>query len=181
MRNRTTALLALTLGVLTVGASPNVFAQNNDGGNNNGGQNDGGRRGRFDPAQMRQRNMERMKEMMGATDEEFQALQPGLEKVMTLSRDARTGGGGWGGGPGGGRRGGGGDDAAQSPVGKASQELRTALENKSATPQELTQKMTAYREARQKARADLAKAQQELKELLTQRQEAALVMAGMIE
>ena len=41
--------------------------------------------------------------------------------------------------------------------------------------------MAKLREARTKAREDLTKAQNELRELLTMKQEAALVMMGMLE
>src|SRR5690349_21435292 len=44
------------------------------------------RRG-FDPAQMRQRMMDLMKEQLGASDDEMQALAPKIEKVMQLQRD----------------------------------------------------------------------------------------------
>ena len=45
----------------------------------------------------------------------------------------------------------------------------------------ITQKLKALREAREKAQAELAASQKELKELLTQRQEAVLVINGMLE
>jgi len=41
-----------------------------------------GPRGNFDPAQFRQRMDERMKEALGATDEEWKVLQPKIEKVQ---------------------------------------------------------------------------------------------------
>src|SRR5689334_15110354 len=54
----------------------------------------GGRGGRnFDPAQMRQRMEERLKEALGTSDEEFKALQPKIENVMKARRDASGFGG----------------------------------------------------------------------------------------
>jgi hypothetical protein len=66
-------------------------------------------------------------------------------------------------------------------VEQKSRDLRASLENKEAKPEELKAKLAAYREARQKAKADLTKAQEELRELLTVRQEAVLVMMGTLE
>jgi len=172
-----------------------------------GGENGPGGRGNFDPEQMRQRFMQGYKDALGATDDEWKVLQPKLEKVMSAQRDARSGGmgfpGGFGGrggpgggpggapgggpggqgGPGGGGQGGnrGADTANQTPVAKATADLRTTIDNKSASSEEIGKKLTALREAREKAKADLVAAQKDLKELLTQRQEATLVMMGMLE
>jgi hypothetical protein len=136
----------------------------------------------FDPAQFRERMMNNIKERLGASDDEWKVLSPKVEKVMTAQRDAR--GGGFGGFGGGGRRGGGGGGGDQQPTtetGKASADLRTALENKDTPADEIAKKLAAYREARDKGRAQLAASQKELKEILTQRQEAVLVNMGMLE
>jgi peptidoglycan hydrolase CwlO-like protein len=148
-----------------------------------------------DNQQDRRRNFQeqfeaRLKEQLGTTDDEWKVLSPKIEKVMTARRNSGgfggfgLGGGGRGGPGGGGNRGGGGgaaDDANASPVQKASRELRTALENKDTPAEEITKKLTALREAREKARAELAAAQKDLKEVLTPRQEAVLVTFGMLE
>ena len=183
--------------------------QGQAGGGGQGGP--GGGRGNFDPAQFRQRINERMKEFMGASDEEWMVIQPKLEKVMDLQRQTvggrgmgalfrgrgGPGGGGGPGGPGGGgpggdpnggggRRGGGGPGGPfggppdDSPVSIASRELQKSVEN-NASADELKAKLATLREARAKAREDLTKAQNELRELLTMKQEAALVMMGMLE
>jgi len=159
------ALFCLTM----VGAMP-AFAQQDGGGGRQGGQ-------RFDPAQMRERMQERIKETMGATDDEWKVLQPKIEKVQTLQFSQR-------GGFGGGRRGGAGGGADQqptTPVGIASADLRTVLENKDASADVLKQKLQALRDAREKAKQELVAAQAELKELLTVRQEAVLVSMGMLD
>lgn len=78
------------------------------------------------------------------------------------------------------RRGGGGC-ASPTPTAKASAELRTLLENKDASADDIKAKLAALREARAKTRADLEAARKELKEVLTQRQEAVLVTNGMLE
>ena len=138
----------------------------------------GGGQRRFDPAQFRQRMLDRMKDELGASDDEFKAIQPKLEKVFELQRDAR------GGGMRGGRRGG--PDAAatdqpKSAVQKAQEDLRKTLENKDAPADEIKTKMVALRDAKSKAKEDLVKAQADLRDLLTQRQEAVLVMAGLLD
>src|SRR5437764_12375408 len=87
------------------------------------GQPGGGRgnRGNFDPAQARERMLTRIKEQLGASDDEWKALQPAVEKVMTAQRDARGGGRGGPGGPGGrgGRRGGQGGAGGTPPAADA--------------------------------------------------------------
>ena len=169
--------VAMTIAVLAMSAVP-ALAQNQGGGG----------RGNFDPAQMRERMMNRIKEQLGATDEEWKAIQPKVEKVMNAQRESRGGGGfGFGGGgrggPGGGGGGGGGgaDQQPTTAVGKAAQDLRTTLDSKDAAPETIAKKLGALREAREKARKDVGDAQKDLKEILTQRQEAVLVINGMLE
>src|SRR5258708_21450073 len=74
-------------------------------------------RGNFDPAQMRQRMMDRYKERLEVTsDAEWKIIEERIDKVMTAQREARIGGFG---GPGGGRGprgGGGGARRAPSPT-----------------------------------------------------------------
>lgn len=151
-----------------------------------------------DFAAMRQMMMDRMKEALGVNDEEWKALEPRIEKVQQLQRDSRGGGGmfmmfGRGpgaGGPGGPGRGpggpggpgfGAGGDRAPSPVMQATMDLRDTLDNKDAKPADIQSKLKALRDARAKAHDDLAKAQDDLKSLLTTRQEAVLVTMGMLE
>ncbi len=143
----------------------------------------GADRPRFDPAQFRQRMLDRLKEELGTNDEEFKALQPKIEKVFQSQRDLNAGRFG-------GRRGGrgpGGDAATpggtqpQSAVQTASTDLQKTLENKDAKPDEIKTKLDALREAKTKAKSDLAAAQQDLRGVLSQRQEAVLVMSGLLD
>ena len=151
-----------------------------------GGPGEGGRggRGNFDPAQFQQRMMERLKEQMKAPDDEWNVIQPKLEKVMTAQREARAGGmgGGFGGrgGPGGGG-GRGGNDNEQSETAKASRELRDTLQSDNASADQIQAKLKAFRDARAKAEDNLKSAREDLKSVLNDREEAVLVMAGMIE
>ena len=148
-----------------------------------------GRRGdgqmQFDPAEMRNRMQERMlevaKEHMKITDEEeWAVIKPRLSKVFKLSDNNN------------GmanvmrsmfRRNFGGANAKKStePVQIATDELQDTLDKEAPTNAEIQAKLTALRGAREKNRQALITAQQELKEILTLKQEALLVMAGMLE
>lgn len=154
----------------------------------------------FDPAQMRQMMEQRMKEQLGANDQEWKVLGPRVMKVQELGR--QTGGGGRGGmmmfgGPGG-RRGqqgaqpggpGGGGPGGQpgapqrelTAVEQAAEQLSTLLDNTAAAPEDIKKQLTALRAAKEKAKQELAAAQQELRKLATVRQEAQLVLMGMLD
>ena len=161
--------------------------------------------GQFDPDRMRQMMNQRMKEMFGATDQEWKILGPRVTKVQELSRQAGGGGrdgmmGGRRGGPQGGppqgdRQGGpqgdrqGGPQGGrqsmptreQSEVDKASEQLRTLLENTSASPEQIKTQLTLLRSAKEKAKQQLIVAQQELRQIITLRQEAQCVMMGILD
>ena len=153
-----------------------------------------------DPAQMQQRMeqfrqqmSDRMKQSFGATDEEWKVLQPKIEKVQTLARQSRGGGGmgmqfsggGGRGGPGGndkgGNRGGPPSDRPQSDVEKAGQALQKVLDNKDAPAEEIKTALAGVREARAAAKKELEAAQEDLRKVLTVRQEARCVSMGILE
>lgn len=128
----------------------------------------------FDPSAMRQRMLDNLREQMGATDEEWAALQPKLEKVVTLQRDLR---------PGavllfGRARSG---DAEESKLAAAHRELREAIQNRELSADEISQKLAKYRDERNKATAELQAAQRELKSVVRPRQEAVLVLNGLLD
>lgn len=166
-------VLAGITGALLVGTT-NVTAQ---------------QRGNFDPAQIQQQMMERYQEVLGMTAEEFKAVQPLVESVMTKQREAGVGRGGFGlfGRGGGGQRGGGGGGggggfggqgrggfgATPSPEQEA---LQKAVE--SGTPSEIKAKLEAYRDARKKKETELQEAREKLRKVLTAKQEAQLVLMG---
>lgn len=147
----------------------------------------GGRgRGQFDPAAMQQRRLDGIKEGLGASEEEWKVLSPKIEVLLKLQTETLLGGGfGGRGGPGGGRGGRGGDATADDPNASAStkarRELRRVLEDKATSTDEITRKLDSYRKARDEAKAVLAKAQNDLRELLTKRQEAQLVVDRMLD
>ncbi len=178
-------VLALVIGGLSI-AQPPAGGQGGPGGQRGPG-------GQFDPAQMRQRMMDNMKQQLGADDAAWKVLEPRLAKVMDLNRQTQASGRGMfgmmgprgnrGGNDAGGqgnRRGPQQDPATMTPVEKASEQLRTTLDNQSASPDEIKKNLTALREAREKAKQELATAQAELKKILTVRQEAQLVMMGQL-
>jgi hypothetical protein len=122
-----------------------------------------------------------MKQELGVTDEEMQALQPKIEQVMTLRRDSGGFGGGGRPGRGGPGGGGGGNNGPQSDVQQKIADLQAAIDNKDSKPEEIKAKLDALRAAKIKAHEDLVKAQADLRGLLTQRQEAVLVMRGLLD
>ena len=61
------------------------------------------------------------------------------------------------------------------------QALQTLLEDENATSDEIKSKLSALRKAQVTAKQELAVAQKELRELLTLRQEAMLVVMGLLE
>ena len=188
----TKVLLTLVLGAMIfAGWSWNAAAQEEPRG-----------RGRFDPAEIQRQQMEGFKQSLKASDEEWKVLEPKVQAVMTASREVsrgrgfggfggfggrgrggdRGGQGGDRGGQGGDRGGRGGNQASSdSPVSKAAGDLRTALEDEKTTKEDIQKRLTAYRDARTTARDALTKDQKELKELLTFRQEATLVLSGTLD
>jgi hypothetical protein len=154
------ALVAMTLG------NADLQAQ----GRGQGGP--GGGRGNFDPAEMRARMMERYQEQLGFSDAEFKAIQPLIEDVQTKQRDARGGRGGMMFGGRGGRGGRGGNQDADPEL----EALQSAIESGS----NIEAKLAAFRAARDKKEADLKKAQDTLKSVLTVKQEAQAVLMGII-
>jgi len=159
---------------------------------------------------MREMYMNSLKDQLASTDDEWKVIKPKVEKVQTTQMGTfsgmgmgpmggmgRRGPGGPGGGPGGpgggpgGQGGPGGGPGNRGPGGfggmgdsklaQAQTELRTALENKDTPSTDITKKLTAYREIRDKARADLQAARKDLKELVTPRQEAILVIWNLLE
>ena len=167
-----------------------VFATAQDNNNQNGGNrgNRGGQGGT--PEEFRARMAERVKTSLKVTDDEWTVLQPLIEKVTTKQRDSmagRFGGFGGRGGPGGDRGGnggatGGGGNAGGDRAGSAeSQALRDALEKDGTSAEDIKAKLNAVRESRKKATVELAAAREDLKKVVTVRQEAVLFSMGILE
>jgi hypothetical protein len=148
-----------------------------------------GGHGQWDPETMKKRFEEFRKQMsqqmqkdMGATDEEWKVLEPKIQKLTELSMKTR-------GGAMGGRffriGMGGADNEKPTAVETASDDLKKVLADKNATPDQVKKALATYRDARDKSKQDakqeLEKAQKDLREILTQRQEAYLVTRGLLD
>jgi hypothetical protein len=146
---------------------------------------------RPDPEQFRQRMMDRYREMMGVKDDaEWKLISERITKVMDARREVGFGGGamfgrgrGGGGndqaqgGGNGGRRGGRGLFGEPSPEAEA---LQKAIDS-DASADDIKAKLAKYRESRKEKRANLEKAQEDLKSVLSAKQEAAAVLGGLLE
>lgn len=141
----------------------------------------GGGRGNFDPEQMRQRMMERVKEQMEVkNDDEWKVLEPLVQKVMDTRRDVQMSGMGRMFGRGG-RGGDQGDQGNRRRFGPEPSAEETALEkaiDAKASKEELKSAMAKYREARKAKEAKLQVAQDDLRKVLTVRQEAIAMSNG---
>jgi hypothetical protein len=139
----------------------------------------------MDPQQMQQMIQQRMmdgfRDQLAVTnDDEWGIIQPRLSKVVRLRIDMFSGGGmgmmrrnGGNGGPGGGFRGFGTPDPN-------AESLQNAIDN-GAPAAQIKAALEKYRDSRKQKQADLARAQDDLRSVLTLKQEAALVLAGMLE
>ena len=186
-------VISTILVLFLVSATITCFAQGQGQGRR--GQGGPGGRGGFDPAAMQERMNNMWKEQLEISDEEWTIVGPRLNKVMTLSRESRFGGMGRMFGRGRGRMGGqdgpgdrpdrpdrpGAEDQEQSAIEKASDSLETVLDSETATAEEVKAALTKLREAKEAAKLEMVKAQQELKKVLTLKQEAKLVMFGMLD
>jgi hypothetical protein len=146
-------------------------------------------RGNFNFEDFRKRMEDRIKTSLKVTDDEWAVIQPLIEKVTEKQRDASPGRGF--GGPGGTTRttGGGGTSTtggttSTRPERAGTQErdaLRTALEADNTSIDEIKSKLGAVRAVHQKAQTELAAAREDLKKVVTVRQEAVLVSMGILE
>ena len=155
--------------------------------NDNGGPGGPGGRGNFDPAQMQQRMMDNIKEQLGFTnDTDWNAIQPMIQKVMDARRDIGFGGmgrlfgrgnrGGNNANANGGRRGsmfGG----TPSPEAEA---LQKVIDDNAPAAQ-VKAALAKYKTS-QKAKQDkLVQAQENLRKVLTVKQEAQATLLGLLE
>lgn len=161
----------------------------NGGGRRGGGQEDtnaGGRRG-GSPQDMQARMMTALRERFGVTDDEEWTLISGrIQKVSELRRGAAGGGGALMGGFRGGSPGGGGDTGNRGGTrggrGGGSPEVESlqAAINDKLPDAEIKARLTRLRESRKSTEENLQKAQEELRAVLTVRQEATAVLFGLL-
>lgn len=188
MKILTTPVIVSTLACFLLLGTEHVQAQAAGGGG-------GGGRNRRDPAQMQAQRMERYREQLEIKgDDEWKLIQERIEKVLQAQRDSRIIGFGVGGFGGAARRGGaaGQADAGANPSGgnRAGRQgtqsnpdvaaLQAALDSK-ATPEEIKQKLAKVRESLKVKEATLAKAQEDLRKVLSVRQEAVAVLLGLLK
>lgn len=136
----------------------------------------------------RQRMNERLKTSLKVTDDEWSIIQPLLENVQKKQREVMMNR--MAGMFGHGNRGGGGADTAnkpnrpdrpERPTAPEIEALKTALETDGTPTDDIKSKLETVRAARKKAEADLNAACDELRKVLTLRQEAVLVMMGILQ
>lgn len=157
-------------------------AEGNPNGRGRRGQNNAeggnrGARGNFDPAEMQARQMANLREQFGVTDDaEWTLISDRIAKVTELRRSTLGGfGGGGRGGLGGGGRGGRGGATANPEL----DALRSAVNDK-LPDAEIKSRLERLREARKANEAKLEKAQEDLRAVLSVRQEAFAVMMGLL-
>jgi Spy/CpxP family protein refolding chaperone len=136
----------------------------------------GGMRGQWgDPAQMREMMAQRFKVALACTDEEWEVIGPRLEKVLEIQfqeRFARSALAAQGGPTGRGGR------FQASPEAQA---LSDAIQSEDTPDKEIKAKLKAFRDAAKKREAELKKARDELRKVVTLRQEARLVLMSMLD
>ena len=129
--------------------------------------------------------MDRYREQFGVKDDaEWKIISERIEAVSNARRDVGARGGfpgGRGGGPGGpggaaagGRGGFGGEPSPEATA------LQSAIEN-NASADDIKAKLAKYRESQKDKEAKLAKAQDGLRQVLSVKQEAAAVLAGLLK
>lgn len=148
-------------------------------------QDPGGRRGRVrateeegaPPAQnpMVARWLATIGEQFGGGDD-WKRVEPKVEKILDIQRDMRTGMSSfrW-------RIESAEPLAEQSKVAAALSNLRAAVDDKNTPSDAISTRLKAFREEREKARLELQALQKELKTQLNPRQEAVLVVNGVLE
>ncbi len=182
MKLHTYLAVAGMAAALSLGTS--ALAQDNGGG--------GGRR--FDPAQIAQMRLDRAKESLEITDDtEWKAIEPLVQKVqdaqMAVMADRMGGmrgmfggrrrGGNDNGDQGGGNNNNGGRRGFGPPPSPESEALQKAIDAK-ASKAELSSALDRYIAARKAKQAALESAEENLRKVLTKRQEALAVLHGLL-
>jgi len=207
-RNRTQlTVLMLALGLATLLLSSPTMGQ---GGRGRGGGRDRGGPDRFEQmseeereamreqvrariAEMEAQQAERMREELDLSDDEFDIIIPRIQAVQHLVQERQFLSGstsGFGGGGGRGGRGGGGFDWRSlgieiSEFGEhlqeATEQLREVIEDEDADNDQIKEALGQLRGARDAMNGAITEAREDLRGLLTSRQEAQLVAAGVLD
>jgi hypothetical protein len=157
---------------VTVDISAQERDRNRDRGNRERGER--GDRGNFDRSQIMERIMERYRENLGISVAEWKVVQPKVQAVMDNRISGASGMMSFFGGRG--SRGRGDSSTEKTPT----SELRDLLEKDAPSKEEIKAKLAAYRADRKAREAKLKKAQEDLRQLLTLKQEAQAVLSGLL-
>jgi chromosome segregation ATPase len=112
-----------------------------------------------------QRMLERLKGELKVSEEEWTVVKPRVEEVYRLAHTQSSVTVG----------------ETEVTVARRTRELRELLETPEAKPEAIKAKLTLLRAAREQVRQELIKARQELRKIMTLRQEAVLVLFGLLD
>ena len=171
-----TLIKSLSLLVVTAvfaSVTVDISAQERDR-NRDRGNRDRGERGQWDRSQIMERIMDRYRENLGFSVAEWKVVQPKVQAVMDNRISGASGRMRMFGGS---RRGRGGDSSTEKTP---TSELRDLLEKDDASKGDIKAKLAAYRADRKAREAKLKKAQEDLRQFLTIKQEAQAVLAGLL-
>lgn len=118
-------------------------------------------------AWQRQMAFENLRNQLQISDQEWPVVKPRLQAVYDLVRPVPSFGPG--------------NAQPRTPVEEKSRELREVLGNKDAKGEEIKARLTALRAAKEQSRQELVKTRQELRQIMTLRQEAVLVLNGLLD
>ena len=140
----------------------------------------GGQRGnrpQMTPEEMMKRQLDRIKTTLQLADDKWKTVEPLVQKVTTLSMELS-------GRMGMGRRGQNPDQAPPAPtteIGKCTEALRTLVGDPAATDDAIKAKLAELTAAKDKVKAALATARTNLCKALTAKQQANLVLMGILD
>jgi hypothetical protein len=139
----------------------------------------------MDPQQIQQQVKEFLRNKLVVTnDAEWGVIEPRLTKVVQFKMQTQLGGAGLMGGGRFGGNGGGMDQIVRAVLGiepmPEAEPLQKAIDNR-ASKADLKQALAKYVEARKAKRAELEKAQADLRQVITLHQEGTLVLMGILD
>jgi len=185
MTRKKLLVILLIAGLVSVFCVEQALSQ--DGGRGGRGRNRDGDQ-QQDRTQMREqwqaRQTQRLREQIGATEEEWTTLAPLVENVQNVQRQLQFGMMGAFGGRGGRAAQPTGEGEAapeQTDLQKAAQALREVAANEAASDKEVTDAMETYRTAKAAVEAELVTAKEALAAAVTVRQQAQLVLMGLLD
>lgn len=180
LSSRRVRFSAVGLAAAILAFSSVSFAQDNRDSRRRGGE--GGDRGSFNPQDMQARALSALRDRFGVTnDDEWTVISERLTKVMELRRASMGSMGGMMFGRGGDSRGGdrGGRSSRSSGNNTDVAALSAAIQDK-LPDAEIKARLDRVRELRKDNEAKLAKAQEDLRAVLSVRQEAIAVLGGLL-